>query len=93
MTDLRERLKGEALDAGFDAVGFTHPDAIGDAGQKFREFLELGRHSRYCPRDPRRGNESRSTWRGLADSCSLTGPVVDHYCKELASFFLSLLAL
>jgi epoxyqueuosine reductase len=40
----RDAIREKALGLGFDAVGFTAPDAVGAAGERLREFLALGRH-------------------------------------------------
>ena len=39
-----EFLKQEAEAHGFDAVGVTSPDRLGDAGARLRDFVALGRH-------------------------------------------------
>ena len=43
-TELKAALAREARALGFDSFGITGPDAIRDAGQWFRAFLELGAH-------------------------------------------------
>ncbi|NWH08144.1 MAG: tRNA epoxyqueuosine(34) reductase QueG [Alphaproteobacteria bacterium] len=40
----RETIRARALGLGFDAVGFTHPAAIGEAGKRLLQFLAEGRH-------------------------------------------------
>ncbi|WP_119418445.1 tRNA epoxyqueuosine(34) reductase QueG [Desertibaculum subflavum] len=42
--DPKTAIRDEALRLGFDAVGFTRPAAIGEAGARFREFLADGMH-------------------------------------------------
>src|SRR2546428_10467554 len=42
--DLKAALVREAETLGFDCIGVTDPDAIGDAGKYFREFLDAGAH-------------------------------------------------
>ena len=44
MIDMNQRLADEARAAGFDAIGIVQPDAIGQAGKRLAEFIELGRH-------------------------------------------------
>jgi epoxyqueuosine reductase len=39
-----EFLKQEAKAQGFDAVGVTRPDGLGDAGARLRNFVAIGRH-------------------------------------------------
>lgn len=41
---LRAFIEREAFAAGFDAVGFTHPDAIPQAGPRLAAFVADGRH-------------------------------------------------
>lgn len=43
-TRLRAFIEREARAAGFDAVGFTTPDAIPQAATRLAEFVALGRH-------------------------------------------------
>jgi epoxyqueuosine reductase len=40
----KAEIRDKALALGFDAVGFTTPDATEEAGARLREFLALGRH-------------------------------------------------
>ena len=42
--DLKRALAGEALALGFDCIGVTGPDAIGEAGKHLRQFLDAGGH-------------------------------------------------
>jgi epoxyqueuosine reductase len=41
---LRDAIRDEALALGFDAVGFTRPDAVAQAGERLRAFLAEGLH-------------------------------------------------
>lgn len=43
-TDLKSRIQAIAVDAGFEIVRFTRPDAIPDAGNQLMTFLKHGRH-------------------------------------------------
>jgi len=40
----KDRIRERALSLGFDAIGFTTPNASGQAAERLREFLALGRH-------------------------------------------------
>jgi len=42
--DARAAIRDHALAAGFDAVGFTRPDAIAEAGPRLEAFVAAGRH-------------------------------------------------
>jgi epoxyqueuosine reductase len=42
--DARQQIRDRALTLGFDAIGFAHPDAVTEAGQRLAEFIALGRH-------------------------------------------------
>ena len=44
VTDWPAAIRAEALALGFDAIGFTAPDAVAEAGTHFDRFLALGRH-------------------------------------------------
>jgi epoxyqueuosine reductase len=44
MSSLKEQLCRQAADAGFDAVRFTTPQAIPEAGARLAAFLNAGRH-------------------------------------------------
>ena len=41
---LKEAVARDAKALGFDAIGVTTPDAIGDAGRHLMEFIQAGRH-------------------------------------------------
>ncbi|MFK7942470.1 MAG: tRNA epoxyqueuosine(34) reductase QueG [Paracoccaceae bacterium] len=41
---LRNAIVAEARDAGFDAVGFTRPDAVGAAGARLHDWVAKGHH-------------------------------------------------
>ncbi len=58
MTDLTERLKQEALAAGFDAVGICTPRDIPEAGVRLKRFLAEGMHGEMD------WMARRSNWRG-----------------------------
>ena len=58
MTSLTERLKREAIQAGFDAVGICAPQDIPEAGERLRRFLADGMHGEMD------WMERRSEWRG-----------------------------
>ncbi|MBA4172711.1 MAG: tRNA epoxyqueuosine(34) reductase QueG [Hyphomicrobium sp.] len=44
MSDITARLRQQAAALGFDAIGFTTPDAIGEAGERLDTFLAAGHH-------------------------------------------------
>lgn len=44
MSDTTARLRQQAAALGFDAIGFTTPDAIGEAGEHLDTFLAAGHH-------------------------------------------------
>ncbi|MEM8743083.1 MAG: tRNA epoxyqueuosine(34) reductase QueG [Pseudomonadota bacterium] len=44
MPDIKDQLRARALEAGFDIIRFTSPNAIPGAGDRLIEFLEFGRH-------------------------------------------------
>jgi epoxyqueuosine reductase len=63
-TDLKEALANEALALGFDAIGVTAPDAIGDAGNHFLAFVEAGGHGDmdWLGAHPERRADPRVLW-------------------------------
>ena len=63
-SDLRNALTQEARALGFDCIGITAPDAIGDAGRHFREFLEIGAHGDmdWLAQNPERRADPRGLW-------------------------------
>ena len=60
-------LAREAKALGFDCIGVTDPDAIGDAGLRFREFLETGSHGDmdWLAASPERRMHPRALWPGV----------------------------
>ncbi len=65
--DLKAALGNEARALGFDSVGVTDPDAIADAGWRFREFLEAGAHGDmdWLAASPERRADPRVLWPGV----------------------------
>ena len=65
--DLKTALTREALALGFDSIGVTDPDAIGQAGKHFREFLEAGAHGDmdWLAANPERRMDPRVLWPGV----------------------------
>jgi epoxyqueuosine reductase len=62
--DLKAALAGEARALGFDCVGVTGPDAIGQAAKYFREFLDAGAHGDmdWLAANPARRADPRGLW-------------------------------
>ena len=62
--DLRTALSREAIALGFDCIGVAAPDAIAQAAQRFREFLEAGAHGEmdWLARNPERRTDPRGLW-------------------------------
>jgi epoxyqueuosine reductase len=62
--DVKSALAREAMALGFDCVGVTDPDAIGQAGLRFREFLESGAHGDmdWLAVSPERRMHPRALW-------------------------------
>jgi epoxyqueuosine reductase len=62
--DLRADLTREALALGFDCIGVTAPDAIGDAGNHFLTFIEAGGHGDmdWLGAHPERRADPRVLW-------------------------------
>jgi epoxyqueuosine reductase len=62
--DLRAALAREARALGFDCVGVTAPDAIADAGEHFRAFLDTGAHGDmdWLAANPERRADPRALW-------------------------------
>jgi epoxyqueuosine reductase len=60
-------LAREAAALGFDCIGVTDPDAIGDAGLRFREFLDAGSHGDmdWLAANPERRMHPRALWPGV----------------------------
>lgn len=65
--DLKSALAREAGTLGFDCIGVTAPDAIGDAGRYFREFIEAGGHGDmdWLAAQPERRMDPRVLWPGV----------------------------
>ncbi|MBI5320170.1 tRNA epoxyqueuosine(34) reductase QueG [Bradyrhizobium sp.] len=64
---VKTALAREARALGFDCIGVTDPDAIGDAGLRFREFLEAGGHGDmdWLAAKPERRMHPRALWPGV----------------------------
>jgi epoxyqueuosine reductase len=64
---VKAALAREAAALGFDCIGVTDPDAIGDAGARFREFLEAGSHGDmdWLAANPGRRMHPRALWPGV----------------------------
>ena len=62
--DLKHALATKALALGFDTVGVTGPDAIGDAGKHFHAFLKAGAHGDmdWLAANPERRADPRVLW-------------------------------
>jgi epoxyqueuosine reductase len=58
LTDLKERLRAEALASGFAGMGVCRPDAIPEAAARLAGFVALGRHGQM------RWMAERMNWRG-----------------------------
>ncbi|WP_024514906.1 tRNA epoxyqueuosine(34) reductase QueG [Bradyrhizobium sp. Tv2a-2] len=67
ITELRSALADEARKLGFDCIGITAPDAIGDAARHFYEFLEVGAHGDmdWLAANPERRADPRGLWRDV----------------------------
>ncbi len=64
---MKTALAREAKALGFDCIGVTDPDAIGNAGLRFREFLEAGSHGDmdWLAANPERRMHPRALWPGV----------------------------
>jgi len=62
--NLKDALTHQARALGFDCVGVTAPDAIADAAQHFREFLDTGAHGDmdWLAAHPERRADPRGLW-------------------------------
>ena len=62
--DLKAALASEARALGFDCVGVTSPDAIADAAEHFRAFLDTGAHGEmdWLAANPERRADPRGLW-------------------------------
>jgi epoxyqueuosine reductase len=65
--EIKIALAREAAALGFDCIGVTDPDSIGDAGLRFREFLEAGGHGDmdWLAANPERRMHPRALWPGV----------------------------
>ena len=65
--DIKTALAREAKALGFDCIGVADPDAIGEAGLRFREFLETGGHGDmdWLAERPERRMHPRGLWPGV----------------------------
>ena len=66
-SDLKAALQREARALGFDAIGFTAPDATSEAGKYFLEFLGSGGHGDmdWLAANPERRADPRVLWGGV----------------------------
>ncbi|MHC2338702.1 tRNA epoxyqueuosine(34) reductase QueG [Bradyrhizobium sp. USDA 4454] len=66
-SDLKAALRREARALGFDAIGFTAPDATSEAGKYFLEFLGSGGHGDmdWLAANPQRRADPRVLWSGV----------------------------
>ncbi|GEC56137.1 epoxyqueuosine reductase [Bradyrhizobium japonicum] len=66
-SDLKAALQREAHALGFDAIGFTAPDATSEAGKYFLEFLGSGGHGDmdWLAVNPERRTDPRVLWGGV----------------------------
>jgi epoxyqueuosine reductase len=62
--DLKRTLAAQARALGFDAIGVTGPDTIGDAGKHFHAFLDIGAHGDmdWLAANPERRADPRVLW-------------------------------
>jgi epoxyqueuosine reductase len=65
--EVKTALAREAKALGFDCIGVTDPDGIGQAGLRFREFLETGGHGDmdWLAASPERRMHPRGLWPGV----------------------------
>src|SRR5947208_428389 len=65
--DLKTALASEAQALGFDCIGVAAPDAIGNAGEYFRKFLDAGAHGDMdsLAANPERRMDPRVMWPGV----------------------------
>jgi epoxyqueuosine reductase len=65
--ELKSALAREAAALGFVCIGVTDPDAIGNAGMHFREFLDAGSHGDmdWLAQNPERRMHPRALWPGV----------------------------
>jgi len=65
--DLKAALRREAAALGFDCIGVTGPDGIGEAGKHFQKFLDAGAHGDmdWLAAQPERRMDPRVLWPGV----------------------------
>ena len=65
--DRKDALARQAQALGFDCIGVTDPDSIGDAGQYFHAFLKAGGHGDmdWLAAHPERRADPRVLWPGV----------------------------
>ena len=65
--DLKAALVREAETLGFDCIGVTDPEGIGNAAKYFREFLDAGAHGDmdWLAAQPERRMDPRVLWPGV----------------------------
>ncbi|MGQ0681217.1 tRNA epoxyqueuosine(34) reductase QueG [Bradyrhizobium sp.] len=65
--EIKTALAREAAALGFDCIGVTGPDSVGEAGLRFREFLEAGGHGDmdWLAANPERRMHPRALWPGV----------------------------
>lgn len=64
MSQLKDQIRAQALEAGFDIVRFTTPDTIPIAGERLMEFLSHGRHGdmQWMETTAERRRDPKSLW-------------------------------
>ena len=67
LAELKAALAEEARKLGFDCIGISAPDAIGEAAKHFYEFLEAGAHGDmdWLAARPERRADPRGMWRDV----------------------------
>ena len=67
LAQLKAALANEAAKLGFDCIGVTAPDAIGEAAKHFHEFLAAGAHGDmdWLAANPERRADPRGLWRDV----------------------------
>ena len=67
LAQLKAALANEAAKLGFDCIGVTAPDAIGEAAKHFHEFLASGAHGDmdWLAANPERRADPRGLWRDV----------------------------
>jgi epoxyqueuosine reductase len=67
LAELKAALANEAAKLGFDCIGVTAPDAIGEAAKHFHEFLAAGAHGDmdWLAANPERRADPRGLWRDV----------------------------